>query len=122
MKIFLTFLLFLFFLPGIIFGLTWDGDLNPEEFVKWEYSWGPEKCPNHHTHAIVKNPDQKAIIKEVELMYILAPMDGIIKNILIKYSYIKHNIIYIFDLSSDENGVAYYIQTIPKKINKKDGI
>ena len=51
---------------GVSFAYTYDSEINPEEFVKWEVVSKTRTSPFGGT-AVVKNPDPNARIKEATL-------------------------------------------------------
>ena len=84
--------------PSIILqtaGLTWEGDLNPTEFDKWELVQ-ITKEDSQSVHYIAKNPDENSPIHFISLVF------GKEENHVLEYYYFKdgepHSFIYYDEL------------------------
>ena len=98
-------LLFLLLSCFMFLGLSWDGDLNPTEFDKWEvvHVWG-----SHDQWIVAKNPDETSKIDFAALVYENIVETDIYGNVtkltkkLVEYRYFKDG----------EPYVLYYIDKI----------
>ena len=106
----------LLFAPLFVFGLSWQGDLNPTEFDKWETVKELQGSNPDEMWLIAKNPDESSLIYFVVLIYraeYVKGKYGEVKReiILVEYRYFKHGEPYVFNYDRIEE--KYWKLDIP---------
>jgi len=108
-KYFLSIVLVLFFSSSNVVCATFEGELNPDDIVKWDTVRGKIQGDKYFA---VKKPNSNATVRNVVTCSIILSTDsnGISTLKLVAYSYNKGKDQYVFVL--DENGVF-------KKVSKE---
>lgn len=86
----------------LFLGLSWEGDLNPTEFPKWEVVRELHGAGVDYYWIIAKNPDESSAIHFVVLIYKAIYVKGehgevLREAILTEYRYFKHGEPYVFN-------------------------
>ena len=101
----------------VLLGLSWEGELNPTEFDKWETVKELEVSDPNAMWLIAKNPDESSPIYFAVLVYRAEYMKGKygeVKReiILVEYRYWKHGEPYLFNYDRIEE--KYWKLEIPE--------
>lgn len=79
-------------------GFTWEGELDPNEFVEWPRDAGSYRMINPVIGKVtVENPDKNSPIQRIQILIYL-PAEK-----LIAYRYFKEGKIYIYELDCNKN-------------------
>jgi len=92
------FLVLLFLLFPLLVAFTYEGEMNPEEFLTWAPIPGTERMVNAFVVSVVlANSDQTSKIKKVRV-FIFTPTSK-----LIGYRYFKGNELFMYVLDMERN-------------------
>ena len=88
-------------IPGAAQGLTWEGELDPTKFPKWDII--ETRMINSTTMlATAQNPDKNAKIQRIQMTFHIN-LNGQ-EGILVSYRYFKNGEIYNYEANADMNG------------------
>lgn len=106
------FLVLLFLLFPLLVAFTYEGEMNPEEFLTWAPIPGTERMEDTFIMSVVlANPDQTSKIKKVRT-YVF-----ILTSKLIGYRYFKKNELFIYTLDIERNK---YVRRYLSESKRKD--
>lgn len=102
-----TILISLAFLSPYAFAFTYEGELDPREFTKWDIvDIGEVK--SMIVAITIQNPDTNAKIQRVQLT---AYIDSDGNGILLSYRYFKEGNIYEYEATANKKGYKQYKHT-----------
>ena len=106
------FLILLFLLFPLLVAFTYEGEINPEEFLAWDNVPGTERMEDTFVMSVVlANPDQTLKIKKIRT-YVF-----ILTSKLIGYRYFKENELFIYTLDIERNK---YVRRYLSESKRKD--
>jgi len=100
-------LISLAFLPPYAFAFTYEGELDPREFAKWDIvNIGEVK--SMMVTITIQNPDKEAEIQRIQMTVQINPSgDGT----LLSYRYFKEGEIYKYEATANKKGYKQYKHT-----------
>lgn len=105
------FLILLFLLFPLLVAFTYEGEINPEEFLTWTLIPGTARMVNMFEGTVVLvNPDQTSKIKKVQICVFV-----LVKK-LVGYRYFKEGELFIYKLDIEKNKyVRKYLSDLERK-------